>query len=83
MIMEDYIHIDQHAEEVSALQGIIDDREQEIKDILFDFDYYEGVLIQAIQLLQAAPKTEVVENFFIKNAWLVSDLTSTDSVESK
>jgi hypothetical protein len=75
MIMEDYIHIDQHAEEVAALQGIIDDREQEIKDILFDFDYYEGVLIQAIKLLQAAPRTEEVETFFIDNAWLVSDLT--------
>lgn len=75
MIMDDYIHIDQHAEEVSALQAIIDDREQEIKDILFDFDYYEGVLIKALKLLQAAPKTEEVENFFIDNAWLVSDLT--------
>lgn len=75
MMMEDYIHIDQHAEEVSALQAIIDDREQEIKDILFDFDYYEGVLIKAIKLLQAAPRTEEAETFFIDNAWLVNDLT--------
>lgn len=75
MIMEDYIHIDQHAEEVASLQGIIDDREQEIKDILFDFDYYEGVLIKTIKLLQAAPRTEEVDNFFIDNAWLISDLT--------
>lgn len=77
MIMEDYIHIDQHSEEVSRLRDIIDDREQEIKDILFDFDYYEGVLIKAIKLLQAAPRTEEVENFFIDNAWLVNDLTNT------